>query len=237
MLVPIPKVHSWDELNHSLLANCQKYLGHQIKGRSQTVGKDFEIEKTALISLPGYVFDSSKQMLATVDYYATVKFSRNRYSVPVELAGKQVTVKGYGLRVEIWYRNQTVATHQRCYGKDETKFQLSHYIRLLEQRPRALCNAKPVKQANLSQELWDWVSRLPGGNKDFIKILRLIVDHGIESVAAAVNQAKTAHLYTYESILFYLNLWKPESHRNDKDLPVKMVDLSVYDHLIGGESA
>jgi transposase len=231
-LVPIPRIQSWNELNHSLLANCQKYLGHQIKGRSQTVGKDFDTEKAALLQLPGYCFDSAKQVLATVDYYSTVKFGRNRYSAPIELAGKQVTVKGYGFTVQINFKNQTVATHERCYGKDETRFQLSHYIRLLEQRPRALFNAKPVKQANLPQELWEWASQLPGGNADLVKVLRLIVDYGTVAVVNAIHQAKTAHLSTYESILFYLNLRQSEPYRNEKDLPVKTVDLSVYDNLL-----
>ena len=52
-----------------------------------------------------------------VDYYATVKFGRNRFSVPVELAGKQVTVKGTGLTVRIEYRGQVVAVHERSYAR------------------------------------------------------------------------------------------------------------------------
>ncbi|NLW55205.1 MAG: hypothetical protein GX050_01055 [Firmicutes bacterium] len=130
VFVPVLRVESWDELNRLLSNHCLKYLNHRIPGRSQTVGEALEVEKKSLLPLPAYRFDYARQILAPVDYYATVKFGRNRYSVPVELAGKQVTVKGTGLTVRVEYRGQVVALHERSYAKDETKFHLDHYISL-----------------------------------------------------------------------------------------------------------
>lgn len=237
VMVPIPHVQSWQELNRLLLDRCLKYLNHQIPGRSQTAGAMFEVEKKSFLPLPGYRFDYARQITAMVDYYATVKFGRNRYSVPVELAGKQVTVKGTGLSVKVEYRNQLVAVHERSYGKDETKFELAHYIRLLEQRPRAVKNARPVKQANLPAEVFYFADRLPGGNRDLVKILRLIVDFGVKPVDQAVRQAISNHQYNLESILFYLKTGQREYPPNSKDIGVKPVNLAVYDRLLGGESA
>ena len=71
-----------------------------------------------------------------------------------------------------------VAVYERSYAKGETKFQLDHYIRLLEQRRRAVRNARTVKQANLPAEIFQLAGRLPGGNPDLVKMLRLIVDSG-----------------------------------------------------------
>lgn len=210
-------------------------MEHRIPGRSQTVGEALAVEKKSLLPLPAYRFDYAKQILATVDYYATVKFGRNRYSVPVELAGKQVTVKGTGLTVRIEYRGQVVAVHERSYAKDETKFQLDHYIRLLEQRPRAVRNARPVKQANLPAEIFQLADRLPGGNHDLVKILRFIVDCGMEPVRQAVRQAIDNRQYNIESVLFYLQVGRREYLPNPKDIEVKPVDLAGYDYLLGGE--
>jgi transposase len=235
VFVPVPRVESWEELNRLLLDHCLKYLEHRIPGRSQTVGEALAVEKKSLLPLPAYRFDYAKQILATVDYYATVKFGRNRYSVPVELAGKQVTVKGTGLTVRIEYRGQVVAVHERSYAKDETKFQLDHYIRLLEQRPRAVRNARPVKQANLPAEIFQLADRLPGGNHDLVKILRLIVDCGMEPVRQAVRQAIDNRQYNIESVLFYLQVGRREYLPNPKDIEVKPVDLAGYDYLLGGE--
>lgn len=190
VLVPVPRVQSWDELNRLLLDRCLKYLNHQIPGRSQTVGAAFEAKKKNFPPLPGYRFDYARQVSATVDYYA-----------------------------------------------DETKFELAHYIRLLEQRPRAVKNARPVKQANLPAEILFLADRLPGGNQDFVKILRLIVELGMEPVSQAVRQAIGNHQYNLESILFYLKTGRREYPPNPKDICVKSVNLNVYDHLPGGESA
>ena len=80
VFVPIPRVQSWDELNRILLDYCLKYLNHRIPGRSQTVGDALEVEKKRLLPLPGHRFDYARQILASVDYYATVKFGHNRYT-------------------------------------------------------------------------------------------------------------------------------------------------------------
>lgn len=64
----------------------------------------------------------------------------NRYSVPVELAGETLTVKGYAQTVKFYYRGKKVAVHERLYQKGRTSYQLPHYINLLELRPRAVWN-------------------------------------------------------------------------------------------------
>jgi len=40
-----------------------------------------------------------------------VRYDNSYYSVPVRLAGLEVTVRAYSLRIEVWYRHEQVATH------------------------------------------------------------------------------------------------------------------------------
>ena len=65
----------------------------------------------------------------------------------------------------------------------KTQYQLEHYIDLLERKPRSVFQAKPVKE-NVTQELLEWGRRLPGGNKEMVKLLRLCVDYGEEYILA-----------------------------------------------------
>ena len=73
-------------------------------------------------------------------------------NVPVKYAGKQVSIKGYCNKVQMLYRNTEIARYTRCYDRGKTFYRLEHYIDLIEQRPRSVFNAKPVK-SNISLEL------------------------------------------------------------------------------------
>ncbi|QNB47832.1 hypothetical protein BR63_17150 [Thermanaerosceptrum fracticalcis] len=47
--MPIPEVHSWDELNQLLQERCERYRDqHQIRGRELPVREASAIEKGAL---------------------------------------------------------------------------------------------------------------------------------------------------------------------------------------------
>lgn len=133
--------------------------------------------------------DYADTMLLDVDHFATVRFDRNRYSVPVQYAGKTVTVRGYAFEVKISYRGRELATHSRLYQSGQTSYVLEHYLSLLERRPRALWNAKPLKEAKLPQKLLDFAQKLPS-NYEFIKFLRLISEWGLDPVLKALDKAE-----------------------------------------------
>src|SRR5690606_34031403 len=89
------------------------------------------IEQQYLTPLPARQFDYAITSLAEVNSMRLVKFDRNRYSVPVDLVGKTVTVKGYPWEVRIYHRSKEVAVHQRIYRQGETSLALEHYLPIL----------------------------------------------------------------------------------------------------------
>jgi hypothetical protein len=93
MFVPMPRVNSFEELNQLLLERCLEYQEHTIRGRTRTVGQDFEIEKSKLTELPKRHMEPIRQVLAKVNTFATVRFEKNRYSIPVKYVGSEVTIK------------------------------------------------------------------------------------------------------------------------------------------------
>ena len=54
----------------------------------------YEQEKIYLNVVPKFRFDTSKTLVVTVDDYATIKFEKNYYSVPIKYLRKSVTAKG-----------------------------------------------------------------------------------------------------------------------------------------------
>ena len=54
--------------------------------------------------------------------YSQVIFEGNRYSVPADQAQAHLVVKAYPLRVDILSLDAIIASHPRCYGKDQDIF-------------------------------------------------------------------------------------------------------------------
>jgi hypothetical protein len=50
--------------------------------------------------------------------YSQVTFETNRYSIPVEKARRQLSLKAYPFKVEIRSGTELIATHPRCYERD-----------------------------------------------------------------------------------------------------------------------
>ncbi|MGB4304352.1 MAG: IS21 family transposase, partial [Syntrophomonadaceae bacterium] len=169
-----------------------------------------------------------------VDYFSTVRFETNSYSVPVKWSGKQVTVKASGLELNIYYRGEKIASHPRCYRKYQTIYQLEHYIPLIEQRPRSVFHAKPVKEAKLPEQIFEYAKKLKNPDKAMVKLLRLIVDQGLESVLKALETAQEKQQYSLDIIEFNLTRKSQVIPLAAKGPVVNPVDIKAYDQLLSG---
>ncbi|WP_028506188.1 hypothetical protein [Ruminococcus sp. FC2018] len=54
-------------------------------------------------------------------------------SVPVKFVGKPVTLKALPEIIELWFGGDVITTHQRCYKREQSLYDLAHYLPLLEQ--------------------------------------------------------------------------------------------------------
>ena len=210
MLVPLPKVESLNDLNILLQTRCVEYAKTKIPGKPDTVGAMFEIEKAALRPLPIYPFETAKSQNARVSAFSTVRFQTNEYSVPTRYVGKQVGIKGFPEKVEIYYEGERIADHARLWGKNERSCRLIDYLELLEERGRAVLNAVPVKQT-LSKEAYEELKANINDHKKVIEILRR--EAGLPQ--EEIKEETTAQILT-----------KPDP------LEVKEVDLKCYDTLM-----
>jgi hypothetical protein len=180
-----------------------------------------------------YRYETAKVTTPTVGDYATVRFDRNEYSVPVRFLRKAVTVKGYANKVEILCDRDTVVTYERLSGQGKTTYKLEHYISLLERKPRSVFQAKPVRQT-VKQELLELGKHLPGGNKDMVRLLRMCVDYGEDRVIFATNRIPGGITPTVDLIRSYLE--EPERNtviRFQNDVYINQTNLAYYDEKCG----
>jgi len=243
LLTPIPHVDSWDDLNDLLRQRCQAYLEHQIDGRSGTVGAAFEQERTRLLPLPHRPLETCRVQQSRVRPDSLVRVDNNFYSVPCRWVGHWVTVKAYPFRVEIWAQGKQEAQHPRSYESGRTLYNLDHYIDVLEHKPRAVCQAKPVRETVQERVLVarQWLPQGSDGDQEFVQILRLLLDYGQTALLTALEKCQACGALSYEAIRFQLlqelqTLPEAEAaaaaELNLCGITIAPTDLQAYDELL-----
>lgn len=234
ILVPLPEVEDFTALNRLLRERCEAYLTHTVRGREMSVGEALRCERNRLTPLPARPYDPARVQETVPNYFALVAFDGNQYSVPVELVGRTVTVKAYAEAVKIYHRGMEVAAHQRVYGKGKTVYDVHHYLRLLETKPRAVFHAKPVREANLPGIYEEFARLSDSPEQTMVRLLRLGVDYGLEAVAAAIKEAMAVGARAVEVVAHYLTKDEKAPGLLVRGPRVDPPDLGRYDVLLGG---
>ena len=143
---PIPKAKGFTELNAMLHQACLNDMQRRVRGETRSVAEVWQSEKSVLLPLEAQDFPACSHHLATVNPYSQVMFETNRYSVPVEYVGKQLTLRAYPFRIEVLSVMEVVAEHPRCLEREQDILNPLDYLGLLEQRPGAFEYALPVRQ-------------------------------------------------------------------------------------------
>jgi hypothetical protein len=127
-----------------------------------------------------------------VDKYQTVRFDRNRYSVPRACAFQTVMVKGYLDRIEVVAGGDVVARHARSYGHDEQILEPLHYLAALGRRPAALDHAPVLRDWQLAAcftQLREVLDKRHGkaAGRHFARVLQLLGEHPMQRVQAVIE--------------------------------------------------
>jgi hypothetical protein len=97
----------------------------------------FEQEKAFLLPLNPATYDVARILTVRVSKLFRVAFDSNHYSVPIGYVGRIVTLKGYPDRLCIYYQDQLIARHDRCYDRQKDKEDPDHPKALVAQRHNA----------------------------------------------------------------------------------------------------
>jgi transposase len=203
-LVPVPEFASWQAFNDYLVEQCKGEGQRHLRGMTQTIGEAFALEQSVLFPLPARPYPCCVMRPVRANGFGLVTFQTNRYSVPAAHVPEALWLRAFVERIEISNGQQVVAVHERCYQREQDILNPLHYLRLLEQRPGAWEQAKPIQE---------WQSRWPAiydhylkalrqqgaGNqalREFIRILQLHEEYAEAEIAQALEEALHLHCYT-----------------------------------------
>ena len=255
-LVPMPEVEDFTELNDYLLQRCLADDERQVSGQTATIGQMWQTERSGLRSLPASPFDCCRITSVSLNRYSQVQVETNRYSVPVDLARQQLTAKVYPFVVELYRAGESdpIATHPRCYDKQQEILDPLHYLPLLQQRPGAFDHAKPLRQWRatwppvyetlLTQLRQKWPEGR--GVREFIAILQLHRSYSPTEMEAAIAAALAHHCAHADGVRLWLTQLQqpaitfPTLDLRDRprlvDVGQQRVQAGAYDLFLGGDA-
>ncbi|GAB4193685.1 MAG: hypothetical protein OHK0022_08830 [Roseiflexaceae bacterium] len=205
--------------------------------------------------LPATPYPCCVTTTTTLTPYSQVVFETNRYSVPADQAVRQLVVRAFPLQLEILAGETLLATHPRCYDREQDVLDPLHYLPLLAQRPGAFDHAKPLQRW---KETWPacytrLLNRLrqqwPEGRgvREFVTVLQLHQQHPAALIAQAIEQALTLGCVHADGVHLCLQqLLHPAPVTATLDLRDRphlaaigsqAIDLSVYERLLSGGSS
>jgi transposase len=239
---------SYAELNAWLLDQCVAYArahAHpEFPGR--TIWEAFEAERPNLVPYAGS-FDGFHALPAAVSKTCLVRFDRNKYSVPCHAVGRPVEIAAYADRIVIRQDGQTLATHPRCFGREQVIYDPWHYVPALLRKPGALRNGSPFKGWILPGALGRVRQKLSGsadGDRQMVRLLNAVLSDGMASVEAACAEALQAGVHSSDVILNILARQRqpapPEPLLTPAALCLRhapIADCARYDSLRSGYGA
>jgi hypothetical protein len=102
---------------------------------------------------------------------------------------------------------EIVADHPRHFRRDQIVYNPWHYLPVLMKKPGALRNGAPFKDWALPPALTQVRAKLKShadGDRQFVKVLGAVLDHGIGAVEAACAEALEAGIAGGDVILAVL---------------------------------
>jgi len=204
-LVPVPRMESWAELNRHLLEQCHKRRQRKLRGQQQTIAERFAKDQENFLPLPAAPYEACEKVATQVSSWSLVRYRTNDYSVPTEWGHREVLVKGFVEEVVIAVGTEVIARHLRSYEREDVIFEPLHYLALLEQKPNALDQAKPLVGWELPA-VFAQLRRLmearlqKKGKREYIQVLRLLETFPMREVAAAIEDALRLGTISFDAV-------------------------------------
>ena len=196
------------ELNAWLAVRCRS-LWEEVRHPEQTtrtVAAVWAEEQPQLMAMPP-AFDGFVEHTKRVSPTCLLSFERNRYSVPASFANRPVSLRVYAERLVVVAEAQVIAEHPRWFVRNHesagrTLYDWRHYLAVLQRKPGALRNGAPF--ATLPdgfRRLQAVLLKRPGGDREMVEILSLVLHHEEQAVLCAVELALEAQVPSKQHIV------------------------------------
>jgi transposase len=207
----MPPVESLEALNEWLERRCRELWGQTSHGSEPgTVADVWAHEIESLMPL-GRPFDGFVEYTKRVSPTCLIHLERNRYSVPASFANRPVSLHVYPDRLMIVAEGQIICEHRRIIDRSHgalgrTIYDWRHYLAVLQRKPGALRNGAPfLELPDAFKRLQQRLLRVPGGDREMVEVLALVLHHDEQAVLVAVELALEDGVPTKTHILNQLH--------------------------------
>jgi transposase len=193
-LTPVPVAESFEALNAKLEAACLADFDRKVRGQSETIGTRLDADLAVFRTLHSGAFEACEKRAARVSSTALVRYRMSDYSAPTAYGFRDVVVKGFVDQVVIICDGEEIARHKRSYERGSFICDPLHYLALIEQKPGALDQARPLQGWALPEQFHHLRRLLEArmgnhGKREFIQVLRLMEVFEQDLVAQGVKDA------------------------------------------------
>jgi hypothetical protein len=160
---------------------------------------------------PSRPFDGFIEHTKRVTPTCLVHFERNRYSVPASFANRPVSLRVYPDKIVVAAEGRILCKHERVIERchhvpGRTVYDWRHYLAVLQRKPGALRNGAPfADMPEAFRALQAQLLKRPGGDREMVEILALVLQHDEGAVLTAVEMALQGGVATKTHILNLLH--------------------------------
>ncbi len=192
----VPEFKSLSELNQWLKQRCFELwqeLPHP-EDKRRTLYDYWQAEREQLMEVPS-AFDGFVEFNKRVSSTCLITHEHNRYSIPASFANRPVSLRVYADRLVVVAEANVIATHERLFTRDhsvsgKTVYDWRHYLSVVQRKPGALRNGAPFNELPESfRQLQNRLLKHPGGDREMVDVLALVLLHDESLVEQAVAEA------------------------------------------------
>jgi transposase len=209
---PMADFPSLAALNDWLETRCRELWAQTLHGSQPGAIVDVWAEEVGRLMQLSRPFDGFVEHAKRVSPTCLVHLDRNRYSVPASFANRPVSLRVYPERIVVVAEGQVVCEHRRVFARSHerksttTVYDWRHYLAVVQRKPGALRNGAPfVELPPAFRALQQRMLKTPGGDREMVEILALVLQHDEQAVLAAVELALEAGAPTKTHILNLLH--------------------------------
>ena len=131
--------------------------------------------------------------------------------MPASFANRPVSLRVYPERIVVAAEGQIICEHRRVIDRShdrpgQTIYDWRHYLAVVQRKPGALRNGAPfVELPDAFRTLQQHLLKKPGGDREMVDILALVLQHDEQAVLSAVEMALAASVPTKTHVLNLLH--------------------------------
>jgi transposase len=197
-----------DELNRAIKGLLEELNNRSMQKLKRSRKELFEkLDRPALRPLPPFPFPYAEWKKARVNIDYHIELDRHYYSVPHQLAGKQLDVRYSARTVEIFHKGKRVASHRRsfkkgCHSTTPEHMPRSHreYLKWTPQRLLGWAAKTGPACEGLARAIMNSRTHPQQGFRSVLGIMNLAKTFGDERLEAACQKALNIKAKSYTSV-------------------------------------